>query len=492
MGKLLLNVAHIQITDHLGLGVLKHLIATEKLRPQHFELETVCMPSWNPVQKTLENGEVDAAFILAPIAMDLFSFGAPIKLVLLAHKNGSIFVQKRNQADEKSLVEFFKNKTFYIPHEMSIHHMLSHMFLRGVGLDPGFQGRGEFDAFFEVVPPIQMPEYLAANPDAGGFLVAEPLGTKAIAEGIADLTFLSGELWENHPCCVVAVRDELIDRYPDAVQEFVNMLVQAGQFIDQKPETAAEIGVPFLDPTKKLGLKAAVLRDVLQETQGIKTNDLFPVIEDLDKIQRYMVNEMGIGTLIDLEKFIDIRFAEVACQGITSQKSVMRDVAGIVQELVSTHTGGRGTKASLNLEGKYLMFTVDNDQYGLNVMGVREIIEMRPVTEVPHTPAFIKGAINIRGEIVPVIDLRDKLGMGTGEFNRRSRIIVLEIPGERGTLPIGIAVNSVSDVINIKAGDIEDARLIGNGVDASYILGYVKMDGKLKILLDTNQLFSEV
>ena len=81
-GKVILNVAHIQITDHLALGVLKHLIETEKLTPRHFELETQCMPGWNPVQQAIEKGEIDAAFILAPIAMDLFSADVPIKLVL--------------------------------------------------------------------------------------------------------------------------------------------------------------------------------------------------------------------------------------------------------------------------------------------------------------------------------------------------------------------------------------------------------------------------
>ncbi|MEE8392071.1 MAG: ABC transporter substrate-binding protein, partial [Anaerolineae bacterium] len=299
----------------------------------HFELETVCMPSWNPVQNALEQGQVDATFILAPIAMDLFNFGVPIKLVLSAQKNGSIFVRKRNGAQAESLAQFFRGKTVYIPHEMSVHHMLSHMFLRGIDLQPGFEGMGDFDTFFEVVPPIQMPEFLADNPEAGGFSVAEPLGSKAIVEDIADAIFLSGELWENHPCCVVAVRDELVEQNADAVQEFISMLVQAGQCMDQKPETAAAIGVPFLDPDKTLGLTEAGLESVLKESYGIKTNDMFPVIEDFDRIQRYMVEEMEIGTLIDLEKFVDTRFAEVACKDIESQQSVMHDVSKIVSKI---------------------------------------------------------------------------------------------------------------------------------------------------------------
>ncbi len=334
-GKLRIRAAHIQITDHLSLGILKHLLDTGELDSQHFELETICMPSWNPVQQALEQGDVDVAFILAPIAMDLFNFGVPIKLVLLAHKNGSTFVRKRAAEDgsETSLRQFFKGKTFYIPHELSVHHMLSHMFLRGIGLKPGFEGMGDFDIYFEVVPPIQMPEFLAANPKGGGFSVAEPLGTQSIDEEIAELLFLSGELWENHPCCVVAVRDELIEQHPDVVQAFTNTLTQAGQFISQNPETAASIGVSFLDPDQSLGLKKSVLTDVLKEEQGIQTGNMFPVIEDFERMQRYMVEEMHIGNLIDLEAFIDTQFAEVACQDISPQSSTLHDVSNITTKI---------------------------------------------------------------------------------------------------------------------------------------------------------------
>ncbi|MCB0192794.1 MAG: ABC transporter substrate-binding protein [Anaerolineae bacterium] len=489
-GKLQLKIAHIQITDHLSLGVLKHLIDTKALNPRHFELETVCMPSWNPVQKSLETGEVDVAFILAPIAMDLFSFGVPIKLVLLAHKNGSIFVRKRIEGESKDLAKNFKSKTFYIPHEMSIHHMLSHMFLRGLGLNPGFEGRGDYDVFLEVIPPIQMPEYLAANPEAGGYLVAEPIGTKAIAEGIAELTFLSGELWENHPCCVVAVRDEIVAEYPDAVQELTNMLVEAGQFIEQKPETSAAIGVPFLDPTGSLGLREAVLRDVLKENQGIKTGDLFPVIEDLDKIQRYMVQEMGLGTLVNLNEFVDTRFAEIACKNTPPRKSILHSVADILNSTNDRQTINRVSKASLNLEGKYLIFDTNNGEYGLDVLGVREIIKMRPITVIPHATDYIRGVINVRGEIVPVVDLTQKMGLGTGDYGSNSRIIVLEVSSPNGVVPVGIVVSSVTEVVDIEARDIDDAGSVGHGVDADYILGYYKSAGALKILLNDKKLFN--
>ena len=488
-GKVQLSVAHIQITDHLTLGVLKHLIESENLNPEHFELETRCVSSWNPLQKALEKGDIDAALILAPIAMDLFSVDVPIKLVLLAHKNGSICVSNKKGSNNGSLQQFFKGKSFYIPHMLSIHHMLSTMFLRQLGLKPGVAGQEGVDAFFEVVPPVKMPEFLAETPDAGGYTVAEPLGTKAIAAGTGDLMFLSAELWEYHPCCVVAVRDELINAHPEAVQEFTTMLVQSGQFIAQQPDIAAEIAVDFLDPQKKLGLKVPVLKNVLKEPQGIKTDDLFPVIEDLDRIQRYMVEEMGIGTLINLEEFMDTRFAEVACHAAKSVRrpSKVHDISKIVSKIVNRKASQHGTKTMLDREGKYLSFTLANEEYGMGILKIKEIIGMMPITPVPRTREFVRGVLNLRGKVIPVVDLRLRFGIEAADYTERTCIIIVEIPDESGIVQIGVVVDSVSEVLYIKADEIEDTPTFGTKVSTEYILGMAKMEGGVKLLLDIDQ-----
>ena len=345
-GKVEINAAHIQITDHLTLGVLNHMMQTGQMTSDYFSLKTYCMTSWNPVLKALERGVVDVAFVLAPIAMDLFSAGVPIKLILFAHKDGSISVRNKNIPIQSRYMDYFRNKHFYIPHLLSVHHMLAHMFFRELGLFPGLSGTAEkVDVFFEVVPPIQMTNFLAENSDACGFMVAEPIGSKAIAMEKADLLFHSNDLWQYHPCCVVAMREEFIESQPDAVHDFVRLLVQSGDYITENPQKAAEIAVSFLDPKKILGLKEPVLTRVLSGRHAVKTNDLFPELEPLENIQRYMHSKMGIGSLIDIDKFVDTRFADDVFKDRKSERTpseAVRVSSGVSDVLKKLPVGEAG------------------------------------------------------------------------------------------------------------------------------------------------------
>jgi chemotaxis signal transduction protein/CheY-like chemotaxis protein len=490
-GKVKMRLAHIQITDHLVLGVLNHLIQKGEMTPKYFDLEIQCMPGWNPVKHALERGTVDGACVLAPIAMDLFSYGAPIKLVLLAHRSGSIFVRNRKGIYTEPFQNFFRHKAFFIPHQMSVHHMLAHMFFKKLGLRAGTVGEDAYDVTFEVVDPIKMPEFLRGNKDACGFMVAEPLGTKAIATGIAELQFLSHELWQNHPCCVVAMRDDFIGPCEDAVYELTELLVEAGKIVSKKPETAAEIAVSFLDPNKILGLKVPLLKNVLTEQQGIKTTNLYPHVEDLDQIQQYMFNAMGIGTMIDLEKFIDQRFANNACRDRISsnQPSKISDSPEVVVEIL--HRGVieeiKTHKAMLNKEGKYLTFALGNQEFGIDILKIKEIIGMMPIRDIPQAPHFVKGVINLRGKVIPVMDLRLKFGMEEIDYTDRSCIIILEFEINDGVSYMGIAVDSVSEVLEIKASEIEETPSFGMNMNTNHILAMAKMKEGVKILLDIDQ-----
>ena len=141
-------------------------------------------------------------------------------------------------------------------------------------------------------------------------------------------------------------------------------------------------------------------------------------------------------------------------------------------------------------EGKYLTFTMDNEEYGIGILKIKEIIGMMPITPVPRTPEHVKGVINLRGKVIPVVDLRLRFGMDAIEYNERTCIIVVEIEGQAGTLMIGTVVDSVSEVLNIKGEDIEDTPTFGAKLDMDYILGMAKIEGRVKILLDIDQVLS--
>ncbi len=489
-GKVILKAIHIQITDHLTLGVLKSLIKNNEVAPKHFELETECLPSWNAVAKSLENGTADAAFILAPLAMDLYNYGVPLKLILFAHKNGSICVRNK-MGGHLHGAEFFEDRSFYIPHTMSIHNMLGHVYFSNLGLKPGVTGQKDVDVNFEVVAPIKMGEFMADNQDASGFLVAEPLGTKAIASGIAELNFLSSEIWDNHPCCVLAVQEDFIKNYPDAVQEFTKLLVQAGKTIEQKPGFAAEVAVEFLDPKKELGLKVPILKNVLTEPKGIKTNNLYPVKKDLDFIQHYMHDKMGIGSIIDINNFVDMRFADAACSENDKAAAVSRvnekEFADKVKNLANReeeNTESLKTKALLNMEGKYLRFCLGKEYYGIEILKIVEIIRMVPITNVPHTPEFVKGVINLRGSVVPVIDLRLKIGMEPIQYTDKTRIIIVEDDVDGIKMRLGLLVDSVDVVNDVKADEIESAPSFGESQNSDLILSVVKSKDCVYVLLN--------
>ncbi|MCP3874071.1 MAG: ABC transporter substrate-binding protein [Desulfobacteraceae bacterium] len=312
-GKVEINVAHLSITDHLALGALKHRIEQGDVEPEYFDLSTSLKAGWNPIQEGLENGELDCAFVLAPIAMDLFAYDSPIKLVLFAHKNGSTFIRSRHYDPRfNSLQSFYKYKVVDIPHKMSVHHMLAHQFLKELGLKPGVPGKKAINVRFEVVPPIKMPGIMKENEDVAGFMVAEPVATKAIATEIGNLEFYSATRWENHPCCIVAMQEDFIQQYPEAAQEFVSLLVDTGEYIENDKVRAAQIAVNFLDPEKKMGLNPDVIQNVFSQPLAIRWDGLYPAAEDLDKIQKYMHDVMEIGKIIDLDKFIENSFADKA------------------------------------------------------------------------------------------------------------------------------------------------------------------------------------
>lgn len=156
----------------------------------------------------------------------------------------------------------------------------------------------------------------------------------------------------------------------------------------------------------------------------------------------------------------------------------------------TANTTEREISAETDKEGKYLTFSLANEEYGVGILKVKEIIGMMSITSVPRTPQFVKGVINLRGQVIPVIDLRMRFRMNGADYTERTCIVVVEIEGDDRTIPVGIVVDSVSEVLNIRSGDIDDTPMFGTNMNTDYILGMAKMQGGVKILLDIDKVLN--
>lgn len=297
-----IRIGHLNITDHLILGITRDRFDKKLDEFKYLDLETVPLVGWPELVNKLESPDLDGAFILAPSAMDLYRSGVPLRLVLLGHRTGSIFIKRSGAGIEK--IEDFKGQTIIIPYQLSIHHMLIHQLLTEAGLTPNK------DVMFETLAPLQMPEALeyGEEDNLGGFIVAEPFGSISLKAGHGEVFSLSKDLWPNHPCCVFVIKEDIINKYPDALQELTNSLVNSGNIATDNVDEAAAVGANFLKQDSDL------IKGILTDPPDrIITNNLMPEIPDFDRMQNYMTDKMGVlKGKIDLDKFIDTRFAKEA------------------------------------------------------------------------------------------------------------------------------------------------------------------------------------
>lgn len=153
-----------------------------------------------------------------------------------------------------------------------------------------------------------------------------------------------------------------------------------------------------------------------------------------------------------------------------------------------SQTGTKNTNGSFGSDQLRLVsFNVGQECFAVDILSVQEINRMMALTQVPQSPPGVRGVINLRGRIVPVLDLRTRFGLEATEQNDASRIIVVEIQGST----VGFIVDEVHEVLRIDPGVVSPAPAITNGVDSTYIKGVAKLNDRLLILLDLNQLISK-
>jgi purine-binding chemotaxis protein CheW len=143
-----------------------------------------------------------------------------------------------------------------------------------------------------------------------------------------------------------------------------------------------------------------------------------------------------------------------------------------------------------DLAGKYLTFNLGDEQYGLEILKVQEIIGMQSITKIPRTPDYVKGVINLRGKVIPVIDLRLKFEIEEKEFTRKTCIIVVQVTRDDHKLIMGIIVDEVSEVLDITGDKIEAPPSMGTKLETQFILGMAKTELAVKILLDIDNVLS--
>jgi purine-binding chemotaxis protein CheW len=150
------------------------------------------------------------------------------------------------------------------------------------------------------------------------------------------------------------------------------------------------------------------------------------------------------------------------------------------------------TKTAKGCEGKYLTFSLAGEEYGIGILKVKEIIGMMSITRIPQTPEYVKGVINLRGKVIPVIDLRAKFGLEVGEQTERTCVVVVEVSRDGGHILMGCIVDSVSEVLNIRENEIEETPDFGTSLDTRFILGMAKIASSIKILLDIDKVLGSI
>jgi purine-binding chemotaxis protein CheW len=136
--------------------------------------------------------------------------------------------------------------------------------------------------------------------------------------------------------------------------------------------------------------------------------------------------------------------------------------------------------------GKYLTVALDRETYGIAVLKVREIIRLQKITPVPQVPAYVKGVINLRGRVISIVDLRTKFGL-TAECAERTCIVVVQVRINEQITPMGLIVDSVDEVVNLAAADIEPAPDFGGAVSGECLLGMAKVKNRVMTLLDIDR-----
>jgi purine-binding chemotaxis protein CheW len=142
-------------------------------------------------------------------------------------------------------------------------------------------------------------------------------------------------------------------------------------------------------------------------------------------------------------------------------------------------------------EGKYLTFRLGREEYGIEILKVREIVALMDITQVPLTALYIRGVVNLRGKIIPVVDMRKKFALPEVEAGRETCIITTMVEGKEGQVLTGLLVDAVTEVVQITASDVEPVPALGEDMKLDFVTGLSKAKGRVVVLLDMDKVMQE-
>lgn len=283
------KVGYLPITHHLPL-----MIADARDQFTKVNVEPVKFSNWPEMAEALQSGNIDAAHMLNSLGIKVREKGVPIRSLLMSVRDGSVLMVQNDINDVQEL----KGKTVAIPSKFSPHYILLHKYLKDNGLEPGV------DVLTPEMAPPDMVSALASGA-IDGYIVAEPFGAQAVDLGVGKALIYTNELDPGDNECVVAFRNDYSDAQKEAVQDYIEQIILAGQFITENPEEAAKLSIPYL------GQKEEVI--LISITEGRSGYDvLYPDVEDYRAFHDYMVNIGLLETGIDVEDFVDDSFAKQA------------------------------------------------------------------------------------------------------------------------------------------------------------------------------------
>lgn len=289
-----LRIAYLPILDHLTLPIAYEL--SDKGKFEHLTLQPVKYTSWTALGEAVLAGKVDGAFILVPLGMHLRQKGAPIKLVLLGHRNGSALVV----STAIKSIEGLKGGLLAIPHQLSMQHINLYKYL----VEKGGLSREDFTVL-EMAPPDMAPSL--ARGEIDGFLVAQPFPALAEVTDTGRILAYSCEIWEGHVDCDLFLLESVLVANHDRVEELTKALVDAGEFIESNPRKAARLAVPYI------GLDEEIIYKCLTDPpKGITYNNLVPRMEELEEVQGYLIRLGLFEKEMSLKELIGDSFVKAA------------------------------------------------------------------------------------------------------------------------------------------------------------------------------------